>query len=158
MLRGLPASILFHGAVIAAGSIVLPTLARDIDPTITVVPIEIVDLSEETNIRARPEIEAPEPEPEEPPPIEDYLEDLDTIPPEEPEPESEPEPEMAEAPPPPPEPDPEPEPAPAEDPEPEPEAPEPQSNRPILEQAENDPLDDILGDASNLFDRTPRER
>ena len=84
MLRGLPASLLLHAAVIAAGSVVLPSLARDMDPTFTVVPIEIVDLAEETNIRARPEVDAPEPETEEPPPIEDFLEDLDTIPPEDP--------------------------------------------------------------------------
>lgn len=159
MLRGLPASILLHAAVIAAGSIVLPSLARDVEPAFIVVPIEIVDLSDETNIRARPEVDAPEPETEAPPPIEEFLQDLDTIPPEDPQPEPEPEPETAVAPPPP-APEPEPEPAPAEE-ETEPEEapePEPQADRPVLEQAQNDPLDDILGDASNLFDRTPRER
>jgi outer membrane biosynthesis protein TonB len=161
MLRGLPASIILHAAVIAAGAIVLPTMVRDIEPAFTSIPIEIVELSDETNIRARPEVDAPEPETEESPPIEDYLQELDTIPPEEPEPEPEPEPETAVAPPPPaPEPEPEPEPAPAEEePEPEPESePEPEPDRPVLAQTETDPLDDILGDASNLFDRTPRER
>ena len=162
MLRGLPASIILHAAVIAAGAIVLPTMARDFEPAFTSIPIEIVELSNETNIRARPEVEAPEPETEEPPPIEDFIEDLDTIPPEEPEPDPEPEPETAVAPPPAPEPEPEPAPAPAEkepEPEPEPEPdPEPEADRPVLAQTETDPLDDILGDASSLFDRTPRER
>lgn len=158
MLRGLPASLVLHAAIIGAGAIVLPTMARDVSVPSIVVPIEIVSVSEITNVAPRVERDAPEPEPEAPPPLEEFLEDLDTIPPDEPEPDPEPVPEdeAASVPAPP-----EPEPEPAPDPEPEPaapeEEPEPVDDRPVLAEAPEDPLAGILGDADNLFDRTPRE-
>ncbi|MEM1106317.1 MAG: hypothetical protein AAGH87_07985 [Pseudomonadota bacterium] len=151
MLRGLPASLILHAAIAGAGAIVLPTLARDVTAEVSLVPIDILSVSDLTNVAPAPRREVPEPEAEIPPPLEDFLEDLDTIPPDIPEPEPEPEPEAAEPPAPPPEPEPEPEPA------PEPEAPEPEPDRPILAEAPADPLADILGDAENLFDRTPRD-
>ncbi|MEM9739213.1 MAG: cell envelope integrity protein TolA [Pseudomonadota bacterium] len=156
MLRGLPASIVFHAAVIAAGSIVLPSLERDISVAPIIVPIELVTVSDITNIAPQVERDAPDPEPETPPPLEEFLEDLDTIAPEEAEPEP---PEDDPAAPPPPEPEPEPviQPEPeeeAETPEPEPDQ---ADDRPILDQTPEDPLANILGDADNLFDRTPRD-
>lgn len=159
MLRGLPASIVLHAAVISAGYIVLPGLSRPTQVSVEIVPIELVDVSELTNIAPRVQREEPE-EVEEPPRLEDYLDDVDSI--------SEDaivEEDML---------------APAEivpeadvsdtviipddpvetpEPEPEPDEPEPEPDRPLLEQQpEDDPLDSILGDASNLFDRTPRDQ
>lgn len=164
MLRGLPASIILHAAVIGAGYIVLPSMGRSLETSVMAVPIEIVDLSETTNIAPRVERDGPEPEPEEAPPrLEDYLEDLDTVPvpePEEGEVEEEP---LAEEEAPPPAPEEEVVPLPAEDeaPEPEPEPdeeePAPEPDRPVLSPDPENVLDDILGEDSNLFDRTPRE-
>ncbi|MEL6752562.1 MAG: hypothetical protein AAFO57_00945 [Pseudomonadota bacterium] len=163
MLRGLPASLVLHAAVIGAGSIVLPTMARDISSESVIVPIDIVTISDITNIAPRVERDAPEPETEEPPPLEDYLEDLDTIAPEDVEPAEEEDaptapPDEADEPEPViiPEEEPEETPEPDEPGEPEPEEPEETEDRPILEAEQEDPLDSILGQADNLFDRTPR--
>ncbi|MEO0466945.1 MAG: hypothetical protein AAF216_10400 [Pseudomonadota bacterium] len=162
MFRGLPASIVLHAAVIGAGYVVLPSLSRPVPASVEIVPIELVTISDTTNIAPRIEREVPE-EPEEPPRLEDYLDDVDSIPdeaiveedvlaaeqivpeaettepviiPDEPL-EEEPEPE----------------------PEPEDTSPKPEPDRPLLEpEPEVDPLDNILGDASNLFDRTPRDQ
>lgn len=156
MLRGLPASIVLHAAVIASGYLVLPTLGRDITSVSVIVPIELVEISDVTNIAPRVEREDAEPE-EVPPPLEDFLDDLDTIAPEDlDEPLSE-----EEAPTAPQEPEIIPDPDVVPEPEDEPEAPEEQpeepQDRPVLEDPPVDPLDDILGAADNLFDRTPRE-
>lgn len=164
MLRGLPVSILLHAGIVAAGSIVLPRLGQPLEQEAAIVPIELVTVSEMTNIAPRIERETEEPESEEPPPLEDYLEDLDTVePPEEDATEEEvlaPE----EAPPPPQEAEPEPVPEddseeePPQEPEAEPEPdPEPERETPLIEQEPEDPLAAVLGDASNLFDKTPRE-
>lgn len=155
MLRGLPASIALHLAVIGAGYIVLPAITRPIDQASAIVPIELVEVSEVTNIAPAPRIEE-EAEPEEtPPPIEEFLEDVDSLPAEEVvEADEPPPPPPEEAPPEEPEPEPEPEPQPEED-EPEP---EPEEDRPILQPEPEDPLADVLGDASSLFDRTPRDQ
>lgn len=162
MLRGLPASIVLHTAVLGAGYIVLPGLSAPTQSSVEIVPIELVEISEVTSVAPRVEREEPE-EVEEPPRLEDYLEDVDSVPddalveeeffaPEETQPETEisetviipEEPEEQEP-----------------EPEPEPEAPEPEPepDRPLLEQEpEEDPLASILAESSNLFDRTPREQ
>ena len=158
MLRGLPASLVLHAAIIGGGSIVLPTLARDISVESVVVPIELVAVSDITNIAPQVERDEPEPEPETPPPLEDFLEDLDTIPPELTDPEPNDEEDVAAAPPQPEDP---PEPDVVQDPDVKPDEPEdpPEQpdDRPVLEDPPDDPLSDILGDADNLFDRTPRD-
>lgn len=153
MLRGLPASIVLHAAVIASGYIVLPTLSRDITAVSVIVPIELVEVSEVTNVAPRIERETVEPV-DVPPPLEDFLEDLDTIAPEEPdEPPTEEDapsvPDVVES-----VPEPDVIPEPEDEPEDVPDVPE---DRPVLEDPPADPLDDILGAADNLFDRTPRE-
>ena len=142
-MRGLFVSLLVHGAVIGAGFVYLPRLASEVEE-IPFIPIELVTVSNTTNIRAA----APEPEEpvEETPPeeldLEDEIVDPEPLPPEpEPEPEVEPEP----APEPfeeDPEPEPEPEPVeeepPAAEPEPEPESePEPPAEPSLA---------DLLGD------------
>jgi len=84
MLRGLSASILLHAGVIAASFIVLPHV-RPPAQAIEIVPVDIVTVSEVTNVKsiARTE-QPPEPEAEDAPPpepdIEELLEDLDTLP------------------------------------------------------------------------------
>ena len=159
MLRGLPASIVLHAAVLSAGYIVLPGLSRPTQVSVEIVPIELVEVSELTNIAPRVQREEPE-EVEEPPRLEDYLDDVDSV--------SEdaiveedmmaaseivPEPDVSDTviiPD---------DPVETPAPEPEPDEPEPEPDRPLLEQQpEDDPLDSILGDASNLFDRTPRDQ
>ena len=108
-MRGLFVSLLVHGAVIGAGFVYLPRLVSEVEE-IPFIPIELVTVSDTTNIRAA----APEPEEpvEETPPeeldLEDEIIDPEPLPPE-------PEPEPVEEEPPAPEPEPEPEPqAPAE--------------------------------------------
>lgn len=154
MYRGLPASFLLHAGIIGAGYIALPYTARPIE-VIEIVPVDIVNISEVTNIRdIRPDPAAIEPEIEEPAPepdVEEFLEDLDTLPEEvAPEVEEAPPPPVEEtAPPPPPEDivpeeelvepeeeEPEPEPEPEPTPEPEPVTPK------------RDALDDLLLDNS----------
>ena len=122
MKFGLPISLGLHGAVLFAGLITFggtPEMPED-DP---VIPVEILTVTDITNIRATRKAEVPEPadlslpttvaEPEPSPPPEPEPEP--TPPPPEPEPEPEPVPEPE------PEPTPEPEPVPDPTPEPEPE-------------------------------------
>lgn len=163
MLRGLPASIILHAAVIGSGMIVLPNYrTATFQDEVAIIPIDLVEIGAVTNVAPRIEREPEEAEPEEeaPPPLEEFLEDVDTLPEL-----SEAPPEELPPPPPPPEEEtPEPEPEPALEAEPEEEAPEPEPEpeaepepEPVLREPERDPLDDILGDAANLFDRAPRE-
>ena len=88
MLRGLTASVILHAGIIASSLIVLP-YAREAVDVIEVVPVDIVNISEVTNIapvRERvtdlPPPEEPEPQPEEPD-IEEFLDDVDELPDEE---------------------------------------------------------------------------
>lgn len=125
MRAGLPISVAGHAAVIAAGLIALPyavdTTTADPAP---MVPVELVTITDTTNIRAAEESERPEPveEPE--------------VAVEEPEPEPEPEQENEPAPPPPPEPEPE-----QSEPEPVPERPEsePEEAEPVPAEEEEEP-------------------
>lgn len=91
MLRGLPASIVLHAVAIGAAVIGLPYAGGVLNTTESViVPIELVDAGLLTDIAPVPEAEETAPEPEvetEEPDLEDYLEDVDTLP----------EPELAEA-------------------------------------------------------------
>ncbi len=85
MLRGLPASIFLHAAVIGLGYVSWPYVAgvSGDQEDLVVVPVELVDLGAFTNISA---VRKPAPEPEkdvQAPPVED---------PPEPEPEADPEP------------------------------------------------------------------
>lgn len=166
MFRGLPASIMLHLAVLGTGYIALPYGER-VTQDVVIVPIDLVTVSEINNIApviARPEPETPVPEeaelPEPEPDLEDFLEDVDSVPeeiapveediipppPEEAPPESvedtiteEPEPEEKE-------------------PEPEPEEPEPTKIR------KTDALDDLLADdpfareTPDLLDLAQKER
>ena len=168
MLRGLPASLALHGAVVAAGYIAWPYVSEPIQSEVAV-RIELVELGTETSVAPRIERDPEDADPEDDPPppeLENYLDDLEEVPepPEEVPPEApEPEPEPQEAAPPeeaaPEEVAPLPDDAPEEPSEPEPEAePEPEPKpEPVRREPERDPLDDVLGEASNLFDRTPRE-
>ncbi|MGB2389157.1 MAG: hypothetical protein ACPIB6_10170, partial [Henriciella sp.] len=64
MVRGLPASILLHLAVVGLGYLSWPVIASDdrSSEDLFIVPVELVDLSETTNIAAVTE-EAPAEEP-----------------------------------------------------------------------------------------------
>lgn len=85
MLRGLPASLILHLAVVGTTYIVLPHTAAPVQ-AVEIVPVDIVTVSEVTNVVAvrrtekppEPEEEAPTP-PEPEPDIEDFLEDLDVL-------------------------------------------------------------------------------
>ncbi len=158
MIRGLPASLMFHAAFIGAGYVAWPFVSATSVPEneLVVVPIELIDLGEVTNIAPvrepdpEPEEEAPpepepteedlEPEPE-PDPVDESIEegDVDTAreaaPPEEIEPENvlpdfEAEPEEA-------------------DPEPEKEEPKPEPEKPVERNVEQE-RDELL----DLFDST----
>ncbi len=85
MRLGLPISLVLHSGLIAVGLMAFPTPELDVIDTPEIVPIELVTLAEETNIKAT----APKPAPktEEPPPM---IEPQELAP--EPEPEPEPEP------------------------------------------------------------------
>lgn len=86
MIRGLPASLVFHAAVVGAGYVAWPFVsATNVPETeMVIIPIELIELGEVTNISAVRRQE-PEPEPEivEPEPVEEE-------PVEEPEPEPDP--------------------------------------------------------------------
>ena len=83
MLRGLSASLILHAGIIGSGFIVLPHVRPPVQ-TIEIVPIDIVTVSEVTNVRtiARTEKRVEETVEDQPPepPIEELLEDLDTLP------------------------------------------------------------------------------
>jgi len=152
---------MLHSAVVFGGAIAWPYLSPPPGEEAVIVPIELVDLAPVTNVAPsiRREVEPEPEEPEEtPPPVEEFLEDVDALPDEEVVEED-----TAPPPPPPPEedePEPEPEPVPdldqEEEAEPEPEEVEPEPIR--AEPEQDDPLDDILGEASNLFDRARTEQ
>ena len=57
-MRGLVLSLLIHAGILAAGLVYLPRAARVFEDT-PIVPIELVTVADETNVRAA----APEPEP-----------------------------------------------------------------------------------------------
>jgi hypothetical protein len=66
MVRGLPASVLFHAAVIGAGYIAWPYVATSVtEEEFVIVPVELVDVGEMTNVA--PVIEPQEQEPDEEP-------------------------------------------------------------------------------------------
>lgn len=74
MIRGIPASLLLHAAVIGAGYIVWPYVGADVlEEEFVIVPVDLVDLGEITNVapvREQPEETEPEEEPE-PEPVEE---------------------------------------------------------------------------------------
>ena len=168
MLRGLPASLILHLAVVGTTYIVLPHTSPPLQ-AVEIVPVDIVTVSEVTNVVAVRRTEnPPEPETEEPPTpqtepdIEDFLEDLDVLaeetdvvveeetPPPPPDKAEEEKPEDIV----PEEPD-------EKEPEPEEEAPEPD---PKKDEKPRDALDDLLADnpfaAEDrvLIDKTARAR
>lgn len=154
MLRGFTASVLLHAGVVASSLIALP-YAREPADIIEVVPIDIVTISEVTNVRAvreritelPPADDAPEELVEEEPEIEDLPEDLDVPPEDLPEANEDvlppPAPEKEEAPE-----DIVPEELEKEEPKPEPKKPEPEPEKD--DKPKRDALDDLLD--SNLFD------
>lgn len=85
MIRGLPASIMLHAAVIGAGYIAWPYVGTTVtEDEFVVVPVELVDVGEMTNVAPviepqEPEEEALEPEPE-PEPEEDEELPVEEIP------------------------------------------------------------------------------
>lgn len=157
MIRGLPASVMLHAAVIGAGYIAWPYVAARVDTEeFVVVPVELVDVGEVTNVapviepqteaEPEPEPEAPEPEPEEEDaPIEDVPDERDlpeddvetaqdAAPPEQEddilpdfEAETEPEPEKA------------------------PETPKPEQKKAPNPKEKANPLDDFLNSAESTF-------
>ena len=63
MIRGLPASILLHAAVIGAGYVVWPYVASTAtESEFVIVPVELVDVGEMTNVAPILEPEAPDEE------------------------------------------------------------------------------------------------
>lgn len=85
MLRGATASLFLHAGVIGASFIVLPHVRPPVQ-AIEIVPVDIVTVSEVTNVRTVVErrtenpIEKKEEDPPPQPDLEDYLEDLETLP------------------------------------------------------------------------------
>ncbi|RIJ24232.1 hypothetical protein D1224_08320 [Henriciella barbarensis] len=85
MIRGLPASIMLHAAVIGAGYIAWPYVATTVtEDEFVVVPVELVDVGEMTNVAPviepqEPEEDELEPEPE-PEPEEDEELPVEDIP------------------------------------------------------------------------------
>lgn len=167
MIRGLPASLLLHAAVIGTGYIALP-YAQPETQDIEIVPVDIVTVSEVTNVAAiverrteKPAAEeptAPEPEPD----IEDFLEDLDVLPEEAEEPVEE------DVPPPPPDKVEEAKPEDLVPEEPEEKEPEPEEKEAEPEPEEKEPprdaLDDLLSENPFqsedrvLIDKTARQK
>ena len=169
MIRGLPASIALHGAILAVSYVGWPflTATRATETEMVTIPVELVDIGEFTNIAAvrkpppEPEVEeevVPE-EPEEEPEVEEPIEEPDpvdeTLPEDEIDTASEQKPAEEEAP----EdvvPD-----LDAEVEEPEPEdkpKPEPEEEKSVVR--EPDPLDDLLNSADSTFtsERQTRKR
>ena len=70
MIRGLPASLMLHAAVIGAGYLAWPYVGTSVsEQEFVIVPVELVDVGEITNVApvVEPPEEPPEPEPEEEP-------------------------------------------------------------------------------------------
>lgn len=161
MIRGLPASLMLHAAVIGAGYIVWPYVGTAVlEDEFVIVPVELVDVGEITNVapvvqqpeeevepEEEPEPELPEPEESEDPieeepderdlPEDDVETASEVAPPEEAEddvmPDLEEEPEE-------------------EEPEPEPEKPEPEQPKKPNPTPDRNPLDDLLNDADSTFE------
>ena len=164
MIRGLPASLLLHAGVIGFGYIAFPYATPPYEEQI-VVPVDLVDIGETTNLRQIVEREEAEPEPEDPVSTPEELQELVDALPDEIAPEEEDTPPPPEETPPPPveddplPPDPEDEPEPEEE-EPEPEEeepePEPEEQKIVPPEPETDALDDLLSE-SNLFSVEEKE-
>ncbi|MEM0986134.1 MAG: hypothetical protein AAGJ32_07810 [Pseudomonadota bacterium] len=168
MIRGLPASIAMHAALIVGGSVAWPYISTPIETNYVAVPIEILELSDIASQRPQVETEPEEATEEEPEqtPDEEFFEEPEALPEEDAEDTPVEEQFAAEETPPPPEEEEtvslpeeteEPE-ATEEEDEPEPE-PEPEEE-PL--RRETDDLDDILDFAENTFDqdlldKTPEE-
>jgi len=159
MLRGLPASILFHTAVVIGGSLAWPHISTPIETNYVAVPIDIVELGDIASQRPQLERE-PEEEPEEETDAvseEEFFEEPEIAEPAEEE-ELAPEEQFAaeEAPPPPEEEEVVSLPEDTETPEPEAseeeEEPEPEPEEEPLRR-ETDDLDDILDFAEDTFDQ-----
>ncbi len=166
MVRGLPASLFLHAAVLGAGYLVWPYVGTSVvEDEFVIVPVELVDVGEITNvapvIEPPEEVEEPEPEEEPEPVLPEEPESDDPIE-EEPDERDLPEDDIStasEAPPPEPDeedvvPDLEKDPE-EEEPEPEPEKPEPP--KPEKPKAPNptpkaNPLDSFLDDADSTFE------
>jgi outer membrane biosynthesis protein TonB len=158
-VRALLVSLLIHAGIIAAGLIYLPKAAQVMENT-PIVPVQLVALSDRTNVRAA--APDPEPEPEELPEetIEDAIEDPVSAP--EPEPVApEPEPELIDPDPVTPEPEPEPEPDPVEpepEEEPEPVVETPETPREPEPETSSEPsLFDMLGDIERQVAQTRQD-
>lgn len=170
MFRGLPASILVHVGIFATSYIALPYTNNPVQ-LIEIVPVDIVTISEVTNVKAvvarrtevPPEIE-PEIEPVAEAPEEERPEDLE-LPPEE----SAPTPEDIAPPPPQKVEPPEPEDIVPEEKKPEPKKKEPEPKpkpkpkpKPEDDKPKKDALDDLLAsdpfstERTNLIDRSPK--
>ena len=168
MIRGLPASLLLHAAVIGAGYLVWPYVGTTAtEDEFVIVPVDLVDVGELTNVAPvleEPEEEAePEEEPEPVVPEEELEEDVPVE--EEPDPRDLPEDDVstaAQAPEPEtqdedvmpdldkaPEEEDEPQPEQEEEPEPKPDLPEPPNPTPEPKQ---NALDDFLSDAESTFE------
>lgn len=173
MWRGIPVSILLHAVIVAGGTIAWPYFGpRYQEIEFVAVPIELLELSDETNVTASLAREEPEEEDApEPPPLQELLEQTDVLPDEEvvedDEPtarEEQPDPAPAEA-----EeevilpedaPEEAPEPAEEETPEEPPAEDEPAEPEPVRVDPEPEPdaLDSLLSESANLFDKQRQER
>lgn len=166
MIRGLPASLMLHAAVIGAGYLAWPYVGTSVsEQEFVIVPVELVDVGEITNVApvVEPPEEPPEPEPEEEPePVLPEEEESEDPVEEEPDPRDVPEDDVstaAEAAPPEPEeedvvPDLEQEPEEEEaepEPQPEPEKPKPDLPKPPNPKKESSALDSFLDDADSTF-------
>lgn len=159
MLRGLTASVILHASIVASSLIVLPYARAPVE-IIEVVPVDIVNISEVTNIAAAKEKIAELPPPQEPEPtpsepdIEEFLDEVETLPEEAP---------IEEAPPPP---EPKAEEAPEDivpeepeekEPEPEKTEPEPEKDDAPKRDAVDELLDsDVFESEEVLLDRAPQ--
>ncbi len=159
MRSGVIISGLLHTGVILFAIVTLPSVLEP-NAMPTIIPVELLAIEEETNIRQRQEAEEPEPEPEpEEQPPEPETQELAAIEPPAPEPEPEPEPEIVEKIAAPEEPEPKPEP----EPEPEPEVAEadqqPLPNVRPLTKPEPPKKDEFnLDQIAALLDKIPEEK
>lgn len=156
MRTGVTVSAAIHGTIFALTVIAWPFSRDDPFADSHVVPIELVTIADETNIRAQTETEKPEPEPKpaaEPEP-EQKVAMAEPEPPPPPEPEAELAPEPLEPEPTPPEPAPEPEPPKAEvKPPPKTPRPKPAPPKPEKPREKEFNLDEIMG----VIDRSQQE-
>ncbi|MEL6259331.1 MAG: cell envelope integrity protein TolA [Pseudomonadota bacterium] len=83
MLRGLPASLLIHGALIFGGAVVWPVAIQRFDEEPVIVPIDLVTVASTTDIAPIVDPKDSEDPPDDdntPPPLEELIEDLETFP------------------------------------------------------------------------------